>query len=109
MVWAIRFTEDFAPDVTAAYHNYLELISDDYRHTSPGGRTPQPSGTRRLRLDAAINRLRHLGLGVPGRLGSSGEPTINWAHLGRLTGTYGNTHAAYDSKLVLNSCKTMAM
>ena len=103
MAWAFRFIEDFAPDITAAYHNYLELISDDYRHTSQGSRTPQPPGTRRLRLQAALNRLRQLGLGLPGQPDPSGIPKINWTHLGRLTGSFGNTHASYDRDIVLKS------
>lgn len=103
MAWAFRFIDEFAPDIAAAYHDYLNLISDDYRHTSKGSRKPQPPDTRRLRLQVTLNRLRQLGVGLPGRLSPGGDPEINWMHLGRLTGSFGNTHAKYDREIVLNS------
>ncbi|MEV8183407.1 hypothetical protein [Specibacter sp. NPDC078692] len=103
MAWAFRVIDELAPDITAAYHDYLKLISDDYRHTSNGDRKPQPPGTRRLRLQATLDRLRHLGVGLPGNPDPSGAPRINWTHLGRLTGSFGNTHAKYDREIVHNS------
>lgn len=103
MAWAFRFIDEFATDITAAYHDYLKLISDDYRHTSKDSRKPQPPDTRRLRLQATLDGLRQLGVGLPGYPDPSGAPRINWMHLGRLTGTHGSTHAKYDREMVQNS------
>jgi hypothetical protein len=45
-------------------------------------------------------QLRAAGLGLPGRVQADGSRKIRWAHLARLTGTLGATHAKYDRSMI---------
>ncbi|ABM06519.1 hypothetical protein AB0333_06410 [Citricoccus sp. NPDC079358] len=101
--WALRFIEDFAPDITAAYHEYCTLLGSGYRHTPAGAReTPVPD-SRKTALRAVLKNLRAHGLSLPGQPGPDGEPIINWAHLARLTGFFGSTHARWDRDILAGS------
>jgi integrase len=71
-----------------------------------GGQRFRPRGRRlyeadrRQKLAQVMVQLRAAGLGLPGRVLADGSREIRWAHLARLTGTLGATHAKYDRSMI---------
>ncbi|MGW9210993.1 hypothetical protein ACWGR4_28905 [Embleya sp. NPDC055664] len=85
LMWSLRFVEDFADDIIAAFHEHLRLY--------PYGPSTRKRGVRvaRRTIDEVLPdlldylaRLRADGQGLPGRTGPGGEPKIDWPHLVRL-------------------------
>ncbi|MEA5456793.1 hypothetical protein SPF06_18880 [Sinomonas sp. JGH33] len=101
--WALRFVEDFAPDITAVYREYCALLSSGHRHMPAGAREAPTPGARKPVLRATLERLRGLGLGLPGQPDFGGKLVVNWTHLARLTGYLGHTHAVWDREIVEES------
>lgn len=88
MSWAMRFVEDFSGDILSSFNEYRRLIVHEYRH--------RPDDAGYLRLDnrrgsrsglrKALETLRELNLGLPGRKLADGRFTLHLSHLGRLAG-----------------------
>jgi integrase len=85
--WSLRFVEDFAVDIIAAFNEYKDLTIRNPRRKRKT-RTSQPRRARPNelceRLTAVIERYRAAGLGLPGSRGPDGTLTVNAYHLGRL-------------------------
>jgi hypothetical protein len=84
--WSLRFLDDFAEDIIAAFDEHKTLGSHmlGRRHTQPGPRRRPNS----LTDDVArvLERYRAHGMGVPGQRLPDGTIKVNYYHLGRLTG-----------------------
>lgn len=80
LIWAIRFTEDFADDIVAARAEYEES-----RLRQLNGATRSPVKIR-TRMTAYLDRLREHGATLPGQVGPDGTLVINWRHIGRILG-----------------------
>ncbi|MFF3632160.1 hypothetical protein [Streptomyces sp. NPDC002164] len=80
LIWAIRFTEDFADDILAAHAEYEES-----RLRQLTGATRSPVKIR-ARMTAYLERLREHGGTLPGRASADGTLVINWRHIGRILG-----------------------
>jgi integrase len=84
LLWAMRFTDDFAEDIIAAFHEHLRLW--------PGSITARPSLRAPRRgldevlpeLTAYLDRLRATGGALPGRRRADGTLAVDWAHLTRV-------------------------
>ncbi|MFF1715544.1 hypothetical protein [Streptomyces sp. NPDC058268] len=104
LVWAIRFVEDFAEDILAAYTQHLELV----------GRTPewrqaaaQPStherGELRPKVVAYLEGLRERGEGLPGRRTDAGELVIHWRLLSSILACADSVKHTGTGRLVVES------
>lgn len=100
MSWTVRFVEDFADDIIAAYRDYKKLLANQYRYRAPGLDPSKIPGMRRTKLAEALESLRSQGKGLPGHTDRS---EINWTHLGRLTGYFGSAHAGFDRDVIATS------
>lgn len=85
LMWSLRFVEDFADDIIAAFHEYLRLF--------PYGPSTRQHGNRVARRSVEdvlpdlinyLDRLKATGEGLPGRGGRDGTVEIDWPHLVRL-------------------------
>lgn len=85
LMWSLRFVEDFADDIIAAFHEHLRLF--------PYGPSTHQHGIRVARrqveevvpdLLGYLDRLRGTGEALPGRTGPNATPEIDWPHLVRL-------------------------
>lgn len=95
LVWAIRFTEDFAGDILAARAEYEES-----RLRQLDGATRSPVKIR-TRMTAYLNRLRKHGGTLPGYVGPNGTLVINWRHIARILGcTESVRHTASGRKAI---------
>lgn len=98
LAWAIRFVEEISADIRPNF--------DEYRRTIVGGREYRQAGLRlyeadrQQKLTQVLAQLRAAGLGLPGRVLADGSHEVRWAHLARLTGTLGATHAKYDRLMI---------
>ena len=84
--WSLRFVDDFAEDIIAAFHEHKALGSHlpGRRHTQPGPRRPRNTLTDDV--VRVLERYRARGMGVPGQRLPDGTIKVNYYHLGRLTG-----------------------
>jgi integrase len=84
LLWALRFVEDFAQDVIAAFDEHLRLwpgsstVRPPIRAARRGADQVQPD------LSAYLDRLRATGGALPGRRDGDGTLVVDWAHLTRL-------------------------
>lgn len=85
LMWSLRFVEDFADDIIAAFHEHLRLF--------PNGPSADQHGIRVERRPVEdvvpdlldyLDRLRATGQALPGRTGLDGTPEVDWPHLVRL-------------------------
>ncbi|MFI1707793.1 hypothetical protein [Streptomyces griseoruber] len=95
LVWAIRFTEDFADDILAARAEYEES-----RLRQLDGATRSPVKIR-TRMTAYLDGLREHGGTLPGYVGPDGTLVINWRHIARILGcTESVRHTASGRKAI---------
>ena len=84
LLWALRYVEDFAQDITAAFdeHTRLRPRSSIAR---PPNRAPRRGADQvQPDLGAYLDRLRATGGALPGRRRDDGTLVVDWAHLTRL-------------------------
>ncbi|WP_211337494.1 hypothetical protein [Lentzea atacamensis] len=85
LMWSLRFVEDFADDIIAAFREHLRLFP-----YSPSTRKQGIQVTRRPIDDVLpdlidyLARLKADGEGLPGRTGPGGVLEIDWPHFVRL-------------------------
>lgn len=103
IAWALRFVEDFADDIVLGFEEYRERILQEYRHRRSDHDEYVPPAARRERLISALENLRGLGLGLPGRMLPNGTREIRWQHLGRLVRSPGANLLKYDYDLIESS------
>lgn len=86
LIWAVRFIEDFAPDILAAHAEYLELHGQSIHQKQLRGETAQrpPRGEIERRMTAYLERLREHGGMLPGKTAADGTLEIDWQHIGRI-------------------------
>ncbi|NKY29915.1 hypothetical protein [Nocardia gamkensis] len=85
LAWSLRFVEDFAEDIIAAYAEYRFLDSrsmEGRRRTGPVIRSPK--GRIEGLVIEYLDRLRCTGGSLPGRITPDGIIEIDWPHLGRI-------------------------
>jgi integrase len=85
--WSLRFVEDFAADIIAAFDEYkhLTIRNPRRRRTTQAGKRPRARPNELCeRLTAVIERYRAAGRGLPGSRRPDGTLTVNAYHLGRL-------------------------
>ncbi|MER5889677.1 hypothetical protein ABT160_38120 [Streptomyces sp. NPDC001941] len=84
LIWAVRFIEDFAPDILASHADYLELHSQDFAHRDQAATIePLPNGEVTRRMTAYLDRLRDQGEKLPGKAAEDGNVVIDWRHIAR--------------------------
>lgn len=103
LAWSMRLVRELSGDIIAAFHEYLELAARGPAEPKVGTASFSDEGTRQDRLLQAIDKLKAAGLGIPGREHSDGGAAIRWGYLGRLTGSGGNAHRLYDTKIIEDS------
>lgn len=80
LLWSLRFVDDFATDVTAAFREYVRLW-----HHSANRTNVRMTALDANRIVAAyLHDLHAAGAALPGRVDSTGQCTPDWAHLTRL-------------------------
>ncbi|MET8428808.1 hypothetical protein [Nocardia sp. NPDC004860] len=85
LAWSLRFVEDFADDIVAAYAEHLFLQSRTVEgRRRRGSIVRPPRGQNRQNVIDYLNHLRRTGGTLPGRIGPGGAPEIDWQHLGRI-------------------------
>ncbi|MBN3459857.1 hypothetical protein JNN96_38190 [Mycobacterium sp. DSM 3803] len=86
LMWALRFTETFADDITNAFHEHLDLwrfgaVIDDPQFPPPERRNTEDV---RPELIKYLDHLKSTSGSLPGRLDSRGKLDIYWQHFVRL-------------------------
>ncbi|MBC7304355.1 MAG: hypothetical protein H5T78_25845 [Nocardia sp.] len=90
--WAIRFVDDFAADILAAYSEHLTLHAQEPQERARTGRSARPPhGDVPRRLDDYAARLRNHGGCLPGTLDDNGDTVVDWHHIGLIIGAVGDT------------------
>lgn len=88
LMWSLRFVEDFAEDVLAAFADYQRLMrrGADSRHRLPADQRAAPDDPGRLidLVHTYLAQLQERGGALPGRVRDDGIPEIHWQHLGRV-------------------------
>ncbi|MGY1943921.1 hypothetical protein [Nocardia asiatica] len=84
--WALRFVEDFSADILAAYAEYVFLhqCSAQQQRRTRGPVARRPRGQIEARMAEYIERLRHTGGSLPGKIGDNGMVEVDWNHLGKI-------------------------
>lgn len=86
--WSLRFVEDLAEDIIAAFDEYKQLVnrSPKRRRAVRDAEPDRRAGPNVIsdRLAAVVDRYRAAGLGLPGKRGPDGSLHVNTYHLGRL-------------------------
>jgi len=77
LTWAIRFVTALADDITAAYHQWVALSTNQ----PPAHNGPEAVEQRMIQTLALLTDHR---LGLPGHVGPNGSRRIHFSHLGRL-------------------------
>ncbi|WGM22836.1 hypothetical protein QEH68_22165 (plasmid) [Paenarthrobacter sp. OM7] len=98
LTWAIRFVEEISSDILPNFDEYSRILKGGARYRPVGQRLYETR--RREKLAHVMGQHRAAGLGLPGRVLPDGSHEVRWAHLGRLTGTLGSTHAKYDRPFI---------
>jgi integrase len=80
--WAIRFVDDFAGDITAAWGEY-RTISPRTRERRPGHVRTRRAGALLPVVAAHLAELRRRGAALPGRAGTDGALALDVHHLAR--------------------------
>jgi integrase len=84
--WSLRFVEDFADDIIAAFDEYKTLsrrARDAHLHgTSLPGKRRRPQGTVPMLVAGLLEDYRARGLPLPGRRNTNGAITVNTYFLG---------------------------
>ncbi|MFE2964115.1 hypothetical protein ACFXKC_10660 [Streptomyces sp. NPDC059340] len=79
--WALRFVEDFADDIIAAFDEYKTLSrrarTASTRSTPPPGKRRRPPGTVPLLVAELVDDYQARGLPLPGRRTADGLTTVN--------------------------------
>lgn len=83
LLWALRFVEDFAEDIIAAFEEHIRLwpgsaAAPSIRASRRGAKDVQPE------LCAYLDRLYATGGALPGRSRGDGTLVVDWAHLTRM-------------------------
>ncbi|MGI5194547.1 hypothetical protein ACQEVY_13085 [Streptomyces sp. CA-288835] len=84
LIWALRFTEDFAEDILAAHAEYLDLHDRTPQGRRASGKPRahrHQAGELKPQVIAYIEKLKRGGEGLPGHLDDDGQLEISWAHL----------------------------
>jgi integrase len=97
LIWAIRFTEDFAEDIVAAHAEYEESRQ---RQLNGAIRSPEKIRTR---MTAYLDRLREHGGTLPGRVAADGTLVINWRHIGRILGCAESVRLTAGGRMAIES------
>jgi hypothetical protein len=89
LLWAIRFTEDFAGDILVAHTEYLDLHGKNPENRRRPGTSPAAAhrpGELAAKVTAYLQDLRDRGEPLPGKRDESGTRAIDWRHLSRIMG-----------------------
>jgi hypothetical protein len=89
LLWAIRFTEDFADDILAAHAEHLDLHGKNPENRRRPGTSPAAAhrpGELAAKVTAYLQDLRDRGEPLPGKRDESGTRVIDWRHLSRIMG-----------------------
>lgn len=89
--WALRFVEDFAPDIHRAHAEYLRLQNAGRRHLDSSRR---PSGGAIRDVTDYVERLKRDGRNLPGKV-VDGQVVVNFAHIGRALGIRALANPSY--------------
>lgn len=88
LMWCLRFIDDFADDIIAAYHEYLHLWgrSVAFQPGARGGQAGPRQSPRQAEaaVRAWLRSLQRSGATLPSRARGDQEPEIDWTHLCRL-------------------------
>lgn len=79
LAWCLRFVEEFADDIIAAFDEYRSL-SNRWPATAPGTKR-RPRNTLPALVDALLEDYRTRGLPLPGRRHPNGQLIVNTYHL----------------------------
>jgi integrase len=95
LLWAIRFTENFADDILAAHAEHLDLHGKNEEiRRRPG--MPQVvahrPGELAAKVTAYLQGLRDRGEPLPGKRDESGACVIDWRHLSRIMNSASMEH-----------------
>lgn len=83
LLWALRFVEDFAEDIIAAFEEHLRLWPRG-SNAAPWIRAPRRDAKNvETELYAYLDRLRATSGALPGRRRGDGTLVVDWAHLTR--------------------------
>ena len=99
LMWAIRFTEDFADDILAAHADYLDLHEKNPENRRrPGARqaVAHRPGELAAKVSAYLQDLRDRAEPLPGKRDETGSRVIDWRHLSRIIGL--QLHGAHQHR-----------
>ncbi|MFJ4609541.1 hypothetical protein [Streptomyces griseus] len=104
LIWAVRFIEDFAPDILAAHAEYLELHSQDIEHRRRKEKVERsPQGEILRRMSAYLDQLRDHGGMLPGRAGDDGTLVIDWRHVARILSCADSIRKGPGARMAIDS------
>lgn len=109
LVWSIRFVEDFAEDILAAFAEHLALVArtPDWRRAAAGQGLPRQStyrrGELRPKVVAYLAGLRERGEPLPGRRNQAGELEVHWRRLCSILGCSDSLEDTGTGRLVVES------
>lgn len=85
LLWSIRYIEDFAPDILAAWREYLTLTRRNPRRRA-GSASDQPrmAGQLAAEIPGYLAELAARGDGLPGKRDEHGTLRVDWSHLNRI-------------------------
>lgn len=88
LMWSLQFVEVFAPDIIAAFTEYLEMwkLSPSLR-SNPIARQGRIWWEAQDEVAEYLAQLASTGGALPGRRNPDGTLSINWSHLARMFGT----------------------
>ncbi|WP_458682755.1 hypothetical protein [Prescottella equi] len=105
LAWSLRFVEDFAPDVSAGFHEHERLHTRTYmgRHRR-SGRYRRTPGELPDDLRGLLRAYSRLGYPLPGYRNQAGELTYHFSYLARLLDTDAAALRLPACMTVLNEC-----
>jgi integrase len=114
LMWSLRFVEDFAEDIIAAFTEYQRLMlratGSRHRPSRQVRDTPTRPGWVTAQMDQWLAEQRTHGRSLPGRELPDGSREVDWTHLARVfdCGTASLTPGRRPHHLVLNSSLPIA-